>query len=210
MNTTLLAQIHLISVMLFLLNYLIKTVLLFSNTTLLDKYSTIARVPDMIFSVAFLVTGLLLYYNLGGIKVFHIIKLALILLAIPIGIVGFKKRKRFVALLSLIMIIGAYGFAEMSRNKPFIPARVVVSGDDGSLKVLGNKTYLANCVFCHGTDGKKGYRNAPDLTHTTLDAGLVQQMVREGSKGKMPSYKNVLSGDEIAAVSEYVETLRQQ
>ena len=139
---------------------------------------------------------------------FHLIKLAFVLISIPLAVIAFKRYNKALALLSLLLIIGAYGLAEMSKNKPFIPAKVVVSNDDGSQLVIGTRTYAANCAFCHGTDGKKMYRAATDLTRSTLDAALVQQMVKEGSKGKMPSYAGYLSEDEIAAVGIYVQTLR--
>ena len=36
----------------------------------------------------------------------------------------------------------------------------------------------------------------------------IVQMVREGSKGKMPGYTVTLSDDEIAAVSKFVQNLK--
>jgi len=208
MDSSLLAKIHMVSVMIFLLIYVVKTVLLFSSRASLDKFTRVIKVPEMIISTLFLVTGSWLYIQIGGIKMFHLIKLAFVLISIPLAVIAFKRYNKALALLSLLLIIGAYGLAEMSKNKPFIPAKVVVSNDDGSQLVIGTRTYAANCAFCHGTDGKKMYRAATDLTRSTLDAALVQQMVKEGSKGKMPSYAGYLSKDEIAAVGIYVQTLR--
>ena len=188
--------------------YVVKTVLLFTSRAKLDSFTKVFKVPEMIVSFLFLVTGSWLFALLGGIKVFHLIKLAFVVLSIPLAIIAFKKYNKGLALVSLLLIIGAYGLGEMSKNKAFIPAKVVVANDDGSQLVTGTRTFAANCAFCHGTDGKKAYRAATDLTKSTLDAGLVQQMVREGSKGKMPSYASVLSPDEIVAVGAYVQTLR--
>lgn len=207
MDSTLIARIHSISVMLFLLTYVIKTVLLFTSKAKLAGYTKATKVPEMIISTAFLVTGVWLFVLLGGIKFFHIIKLVFVFLSIPLAVVAFKKQKPALALVSLFLIVGAYGLAEMSKNKPFIKAKVTLGEGVDASKVQGQKVYMENCVFCHGMDGKKQYRSAPDLSMSALPAEGVEQMVREGSKGKMPSYPGVLSDEEITAVSAYVETI---
>lgn len=208
MDSNLLARIHGISVMLFLLTYVIKTVLLFTSKAMLERYSKVTKVPEMIISTLFLVTGIWLFVLLGGIKVLHIIKLIFVFLSIPIAVIGFKKQNKGLALLSLVLIVGAYGMAEASKNKPFIPAKVAITGDATSEAGLGAKVYFENCAFCHGTDGKKMYRGAKDLTQTQFGFDDVQQMVRDGSKGKMPGYTAVLSDQNIVAVANYVQSMR--
>lgn len=209
MDSSLLAQIHMISVLLFLITYLIKIVLLFTSKAGLDKYSKITKVPEMIISTLFLVSGVWLFYLLGGIKVLHIIKLVCVFIAIPLAVVGFKKHKKGLALFSFILIVAAYGLGEASKNKPFIPAKVIVTGDASSSFAQGGILYQANCTFCHGQNGSKKYREASDLSKSTLDVTLIEQMVREGSKGKMPSYTGVLTDTEIAEISAYVTSLRK-
>jgi mono/diheme cytochrome c family protein len=208
MDSTLLVRIHSISVMLFLLTYVIKTVLLFTSKARLAAYTKATRVPEMIISTAFLVTGVWLFIILGGIKFFQILKLIFVILSIPLAVIAFKRQKGPLALLSLLLIIGAYGLSEMSKNKPFIPAKVTIAEGTDATKVAGFKVYLENCTFCHGQNGKKQYRNAPDLTQSAMASSSIQQMVREGSKGKMPAYNLVISDENIAAVAAYVETMR--
>ncbi|HNS11482.1 MAG TPA: SirB2 family protein [Bacteroidia bacterium] len=208
MDSELLAKIHMVSVLLFLINYLIKIVLLFTSQASLEKYSKIVKIPDMIISVLFLGSGIWLFFMIGGIKMFHIIKLAFIFLSIPLAVVGFKKQKKGIALLSFVLIVGAYGMAEMSKNKPFIPAKVIVSGDTTSEFAQGAILYQSNCAFCHGQDGSKMYRGAIDLRLSSLDETMIAMIVREGSKGKMPAYNKTLSDAEIAQISAYVSTLR--
>ena len=202
MDSSLLVRIHMISVMLFLLTYVIKTILLFSNKAALDKYSRMTKVPEMIISFAFLVTGIWLFVIIGGIKAMQIVKLICVLLSIPLAVVGFKKYKKGLALLSLILIIAAYGLAEMSKTKPFIPASAGSgSGDEGAT------VYAQNCAFCHGSDGKKMYRNAPDLSTFARDENRIKQIVTEGSPGKMPSYNIIISDQNIDALAKYVRSL---
>lgn len=147
-------------------------------------------------------------WMLGGIKFMHIIKFVFVFLAIPLAVVGFRKKHKPLALLAFCFIIFAYGLAEMSKNKPFIPAKVEVRNAGSEPYVSGEQVYLANCVFCHGVDGKKMYRGAIDLTKSTLSPELIAQMVREGSKGKMPSYANRIPEDQLAALSQFVVELR--
>lgn len=208
MDSNILARIHLISVMLFLLTYVVKTVLLFTSKSMLNKYSHVTKIPEMIISVTFLITGIWLFVLLDGIKTFHIIKLIFVFVSIPLAIIGFKKNKYGLALIAMVLIIGAYGLAEMSKNKPFIPKTVKLETENNSLLAEGAIVYYQNCVFCHGTDGKKIYRNAPDLTHSLMNEDAMIQSVREGSKGKMPAYLLTISDQNIAAVVKYVNSLR--
>ena len=78
MSSSLLAQIHYISALAFLVIYLIKTVLLFTSVSSLDRFAAKVKVPEMIISTLFLVTGIWLLVILGGIKVIYIIKLAMV------------------------------------------------------------------------------------------------------------------------------------
>jgi mono/diheme cytochrome c family protein len=209
MDSSLLVRIHTISVMLFLLTYVIKTILLFTSKPMLEKYSRITKVPEMIISTLFLVTGIWLFVIIGGIKTLHIIKLVMVVVSIPLAVIGFKKMRYGMALIALLLIIGAYGLAEASRNKPFIKANVVLNNEGGDAKFAqGAMVYHQNCAFCHGADGKKLYRNAKDLTISVFGYDDSQQMVRDGSKGKMPGYSAVLSDEDIAAVCQFVQSLK--
>ena len=142
MDSTLLARIHAVSVMLFLLTYVIKTVLIFTSKSKLASYTKATKVPEMIISTAFLVTGVWLLIILGGIKVFHIIKLVFVFTSIPLAVVAFKKGKPALALIALFLIIGAYGLAEMSKSKPFIPAKVTLAQGMDEAKAATYKILL--------------------------------------------------------------------
>lgn len=208
MNSNQLVSIHVIVVNLFLVMYLIKTILLFTSKAALAKFTKATRVPEMIISTAFLVTGVWLFAILGAIKTFHIIKLACIVIAIPLAVVGFKKQNKVLALLSFLLIVGSYGLAEMSKNKPFLPTKVMVNGSGDEHLLLGMKTYAANCAMCHGLDGKKMYRDAIDLSLSTSDQTKIMTMLHDGSKGKMPAFKGTISDEEMDAVGAYILTLR--
>jgi uncharacterized membrane protein SirB2 len=208
MSSTLLATTHIIAVNLFLLIYLVKTILLFANKPALERFIKATKVIEMIISTLFLVTGIWLFIILGAIKTFQIVKLVGVLLAVPLAVVGFRKQNKALALLSFLLIVGVYGLAEMAKNKPFIPMNVVVNGNSGDAAETGIRTFAANCSMCHGLDGKKKYRDAPDLSASTLNPALVSQLISEGSKGKMPSFRETLNDAEVNAVAAYILTLR--
>lgn len=211
MNSSLLATIHFFSVNLFILLYLTKSILLFSNSAFLEKFTRATRVVEMIVSALFLITGIWLLFILGAVKTLFIIKYILVFVSIPVSVIGFKRKKKLLALLGLVLVFGAYGMSEAAKKKPFIPAQVEVSGTADDAAKLGVKTYIANCAMCHGKDGKKSYRASKDLSVSILDQASMETIVREGFKGveiKMPAFGGTLTDEEITAVSVYLQTLR--
>jgi mono/diheme cytochrome c family protein len=215
MSSSLLATIHLISVNIFLLLYVIKTFLLFTNKINLEKFTRATKIFEMIVSFTFLVTGIWLLFILGATKVLLVIKFILVFASIPISVIAFKRQNKMMAVLSLLLIVGAYGMSEAAKKKTFIPLKVEVNGNADDVAKLGIKTYIANCAMCHGKDGKKMYREATDLSSSALDQASIELVVREGSTGtlkrgqvRMPAFAGVLSDEEIIAVSAYVQTLR--
>ena len=109
---------HLLVVILFLLIYLIKTTLLLMNKQeTLMKFSKMVKVPEMIVSTLFLVTGIYMLTQVPEIKSLLIIKIAAVFLSIPLAVIGFKKQNKILAVASLLLIVGAYGLAEMSKKQ---------------------------------------------------------------------------------------------
>jgi len=212
MNSQLLTTVHIISVNVFVLIYLVKTIFIFINQNALQKFTKATKVVEMLVSALFLITGVWLFFILGAIKVFQIIKLICVFAAIPVAVIGFKKMKKGLALLSLILILAAYGLSDMAKSKPYIPNNAEVTGDADAVHQLGVKTFAANCAMCHGLDGKKQYRGAPDLSISLSDNDKILHLVKEGIKGEMgvmPAFGGTLSDDEINAVAAYVVTLRK-
>jgi len=80
--------------------------------------------------------------------------------SIPVAIIGFKKSNKALAVLSLVMIITAYGLAEMNKkkiDKQTVDASVANTEDANYDAVKhGEAIYAANCSSCHGSDGNNG------------------------------------------------------
>jgi uncharacterized membrane protein SirB2/cytochrome c5 len=193
---------HYLVVTLFLLIYVIKTILLISDKKeLLDKFSKKFRVPEMIISVLFLLTGIYLSTQLpfgGKYDYLFWIKMAMVAVAIPLAIVGFKKHNKILAALSLLLITGTYGVAEVYHKRKGIPKQGNEMLSDA--KAL----YENNCSNCHGNNGKLGMSGSKDLSKTQLDLAGINQIITQG-KGMMPAASQ-LSAEQAQAVAEYVNT----
>ncbi len=190
---------HYLVVTLFLLIYVVKTTLLLSNRqAVLQKFTRMVKIPEMIISVLFLLTGVYLLTQLPVVKPMMWIKIALVLLSIPLAIVGFKKSNKALAVLSLLMILGAFGLAEMNHKKQgqvdVAPGTSIAAND-------GKALYEANCVLCHGADGKLGMAGALDLSKTVLDLPSITQVISQG-RGAMPAAQ--VSNEQAAAIADYV------
>jgi uncharacterized membrane protein SirB2 len=194
---------HYLSVTLFLLIYVIKTILLLSDKKeLLLSFAKRTKVFEMVISVLFLLTGIYLAMQLpfqGKYDYLFWIKLIMVFAAIPIAIVGFKKGNKILAALSLLLITGSFGIAEVYSKKKGIPKEEITVAESAS----GQNLYETYCANCHGGDGKLGLAGAKDLSISVLDESEIRRIVRHG-KGSMPPVSKTVSDDQIELISNYV------
>lgn len=193
---------HYLAVTLFLIIYVVKTILLLSDRKeLLGKFTRKVKVFEMIVSALFLVTGIYLATQLpfnGKYDYLFWIKLVMVFTSIPVAIVAFKKGNKILAALSLLLITGSYGIAEVYGKRKGIAktdAAVATSTD-------GKELYEANCRLCHGDDGKLGASGSKDISVTTLDHAGITQVILEG-KGMMNPVR--VSPEQADAIARYVE-----
>ena len=187
---------HYLVVTLFLLIYVVKTILLLSDKNdLLARFSKFIRVPEMIVSVLFLGTGIYLMTQMPSIPGMIWVKLALVFASIPLAIIGFKKSNKILAALSLVMITASFGLAEISHKKKMKADNTGIATTDG--KAL----YENNCASCHGPDGRLGLAGAKDLSATQLDEAGITAIILQG-RGLMPAAQ--VNVQQAAAIAAYV------
>ncbi len=122
----------------------------------------------------------------------------------------------------------------MNGRQAAMPAWAAVIGEDGIKNVAayvrslsglknpegvdvaaGQKLFAANCVACHGPEGKgQQAMGAPNLTDKIWLYGSsfaqVQQTLRYGRNGKMPAQAEFLGNDKVHLLAAYVYSLSQK
>jgi len=202
---------HFISVTIFLVIYLVKTILLLGNKQeSLAKFTKSVKVPEMIVSFLFLATGIYLLLNIDVINTLLIVKIVAVFASIPLAVIGFRKQNKALAVVSFLLILASFALAEISHKKRVNPAAAApVENQTAGTPADGHDIYVANCTRCHGDDGKLGLTGATDLSATTLDINAQLEVVKNGRNGTMPAFAGVLNDEEIGAVVGYVETLKK-
>ncbi len=188
---------HYLMVVLFTLIYLIKTILLLSDKDeLLEKFKKKTKIAEMIVSFGFLATGVFLMTQLPAINMFHIIKISLVFLSIPLAVIGFKNKNKVLASLSFFLIVASFSLAYKAKD---------AKAGEKSLAISGKEIFEEKCSLCHGNDGKLGMAGAKDLSVSMLDHAGIVDIITNG-KNAMTAYKETLSAEQIEAVSSYIET----
>lgn len=195
---------HTLVVSLFLLLYLVKTFLLVAGKEETLRMVTVkTKWAERIISVLFLATGIYLYLNSGNITWMLHLKIGLVFASIPLAIIGFKRKKAFLAVLSVVFLLAAYGLAEMNKKrttkveKPALPIHA-------SELETGKALYANYCQACHGEDGTAGLSGAKNLKISTLTNAEKKDLIRKG-KGAMPGYSQ-LSSSEMDMLVRYTDT----
>lgn len=204
---------HKLVVTLFILIYLIKAILLlFGNKATLEKFNKRIRIPEMIISTLFLVTGVFMLTRIADFNLFFGIKLSLVALSIVVGIVAYKRYNKLLGIFTVLLLIMAYGLAEMYKaqfGKKHEIAEVIVdpTSSNYSLNAHGEALYNAQCIVCHGEDGKANLSGAKDLTISEKTEDEMLLIIKNG-KNTMPAMGNIYTDQELKALTNYVKTLR--
>ena len=197
-----LKKTHFAVVTIFFLIYLIKTILLLTDKKeALASFTKKVKILEMIVSFLFLATGVYLMTQLPEIKPMLIIKITIVFLSIPLAVVGFKKGNKGLAVLSFVLITGAFGIGEMMKNKKAVVTENAIN-TDGTIN--GREFYMANCASCHGADGKLKMAGAFDLSVTQLSNDSISSIILNGrnTMGKI----NGLTPEQAKAIAAYVTT----
>jgi len=172
----------------------------------LAKYSKPTKVPEMIISTLFLITGVVMLVMGAQVTTLLLVKIVLVFAAIPLAIIAFKKGNKGLAILSILCVIASYGLAEANRGKKS-KITVDTTAEAGNAMATGEKVYTAACAQCHGDNGSAGLAGAKDLAASTLKHDDVLYIIQNG-KNNMPSNKK-LTPEQIEGVAQYVESLRK-
>lgn len=203
-------HLHITSVIIFLLLFLIKTIVLLSGKSVaLDNIRKKTKVVEMTLGTLILSTGMYLLFMRPVRETWLIVKTILVLILIPVGIISMKKRKKGTALLVLIGFLYLYGVSETKslvfrQTRPDFYSQTT---KEEPKSVQGAVIYKKLCVNCHGENGKLGAYGSKDLSISKLTLPEKVQVISSG-RGLMQGYARILTKEEIEAVAAYTETLK--
>ena len=198
---------HVLSVSLFLILYLVKTFLLATGKDeALEKITRITKHPERLISVLFLATGVYLLINSGNAGSLVYIKIALVFASIPLAVIGFKRKKSMLAILSVILLLLSYGLAEMNGKRAARKEKPALDLAQVSEEEAGRVLYENYCASCHGAEGDAGHSGAKNLKTTSLSPEEQALIISQG-KGVMPGFSSLSSG-EVQAIVKHVQTLK--
>jgi uncharacterized membrane protein SirB2 len=200
---------HTLVVMLFLLIYLIKLgLLLFAKPETLDKFAKRIKIPEIVVSTLFLVTGIYLAYNTGNVGSWLYIKLLVVFASIPLAVIAFKKRIKLLGVLSIFLLLYAYGISE-TKSPTFkrTDMSVQYAGLEG--EAAAKEIFKVECSKCHGVDGRGVLSGAKDLTVSQLSLDEKMSIINKG-KNAMMAYDKVLTPEQVEAVATYAHSLSSQ
>jgi len=189
---------HVLVVILFLLWFGFKWILLLINSPLLDKVRDKFKMVDMILGTLILVTGGYLLFKGGHPETWMMVKVALVLAFIPLGIIGLRRENKVLTSIVFVGFLYIYGVAE---------TRSLVMKKPKGIDTVG--VYEINCARCHGTDGAAMLYGAKNLKISTLSKEEAAYIIKNG-KGAMPAITSNYTDKEIDQLAEYVITLRKK
>ncbi|WP_338814141.1 cytochrome c [Bernardetia sp. Wsw4-3y2] len=202
---------HKLVVLLFLVIYVIKLALLLFSEANLDKMraSKPARIFEVILSVLFLVTGIAMWTNVAEpFQTLFLIKIVAVFASIPLAVIGFKKKNKALAVLSVVLLFAAYGIAEVKKKSYLKPEKQDMVYNEAETSVYGKQLYTQYCENCHGADGAAGLSGAKNLQTSNISDADSKMQIKNG-KGNMPAYDGILNDKQIDAVITHIKSLRK-
>ncbi|GGK87475.1 SirB2 family protein [Rufibacter glacialis] len=231
--TTAFLHTHVLVVILFLLLFLGKAFLLFFNRhDALNKARSSTKMLDIVFGGLILITGGFLAFRYNGpLPSWLLIKIGLVLAAIPLAIVGLKRHSKVLAAVSVLIFGYVYGVAETKslKMRPDRGEAVAVSPNgaigtaspdpekasnpilhqlEGTQLENTKAIYTALCANCHGADGQKGTGGAVNLQQSTLSVADRREIIARG-RGLMPGFGSQLSEQEVETLALYSTLLKK-
>ncbi len=212
-----LTHTHVLMSALFLFSLLLKSVFLFSgNDEMLERFKRKFKIPEIVVDSLMLLTGIYLAFNSGWTTQgsWFWIKLAAFIAAVPMSIIAFRKKQKALALLSLLLLLYAYGISEtkspvFNKKAALVSSETPAVSEGDNLVEAGAAIFHLNCAHCHGNDGRGGKSGSPNLRESKLTKGEVTARIRKG-KNAMPGYERYLDEKQIEALAAYIGSLQAQ
>ncbi len=120
--------------------------------------------------------------------------------------------KKYAVLLVLAIITLACGSPEEPSKVAANSAAPTKTAAPASADIDAKKIWKIRCVACHGLYGNQGLNGAANLQEVTISLAERIDIVtngRQGEKGVMTAFGDILTEAEIKAVAEYTMTFNK-
>jgi uncharacterized membrane protein SirB2 len=205
---------------LYVLFFIIKLVMLFRNDPeKLIRFRKKTKMVEMILPTLFLITGIYLAANSPyATQNWFIVKMVLIVLAIVLGIITFKKNSKVLGVLTLLIFLAIFPLSY--QKSKLVPENKTAVNAEGQKFQPGTAGYdqmehgkflytkALACTGCHGENGSLGNSGAFDLSKSTLTDEEIMNVIKNGRK-LMPAYGSQLDEYQLKALTAYVKSLRK-
>src|SRR5262245_23396160 len=109
---------------------------------------------------------------------------------------------------STLMVGAAYWGGEMVLHAGPIPVAGATNTASATVTIdRGHDLFLMNCAHCHGDDAR-GTEEGPDLTRFHKSDARIASVVKNGIKGEMPRFDKKLGDDDVAALIQFIRSLK--
>lgn len=187
------------------------------------------RLSHMILGSLMLLTGIyLMVKSPNGMEPYILVKLVLVLVATPLGIIGGRKKNMAMTGLAFLLVVGvmalAYAKPDALRSIPSDVESVEelvenmekrkesgemtqAEKDAEAVKIGKSLYYKRLCNSCHGDDGSAGFQKSKDLGQSTLNDAEIADIIVNG-KNLMPANEG-LNDSEVEYLTAFVKSLRK-
>ncbi|MBC7450807.1 MAG: SirB2 family protein [Cytophagales bacterium] len=207
-------HLHITVTSLFIFIYLAKVYLLTAEKTeAFNKLRSKTKIADIILGSLIIITGVFLTIKAPMIETYLIVKIVLVIVSIPLGIIAMKKANKVMAIVVLAIYFYVFLVARTNsltlQKDAFVTPTATLDATTGAVVTdEGKIVFDAKCAICHGSDGKLMLNEAKDLSASTLKKADIIEQTKNG-KGLMPGFKDQLNEKQLQAVAEYVESLKK-
>jgi mono/diheme cytochrome c family protein len=211
----------LIVVLYMLLHLVLVTLLVLNNRNLLNTVRGKAKWGRITLEAMMILTGLYLLISApDGLALYNVLKYFLLVAAIGIAVVAFKRYNKALGVLSLAILV--YIFLLAKQRDPMLrPEKAVVEEaltaitvSNPPAEIRGKAIYTIACQRCHSANGEGNWLKSKNLRESMLVDSDKAKIIRWGSKAVgrdsnlMPA-NSYLTDDQVNDVVAYINTFRK-
>jgi mono/diheme cytochrome c family protein len=122
----------------------------------------------------------------------------------------FRSLVRFSVVGGVILLASAFaGAAETQSTGDHSVAGAsgpaISEAEKSEVKII----FASQCGWCHGSYGMTADKG-PRLAGTQMTQHQVEERIRDGKEGLMPSFRAFLTDDQIALMARYIKSLKPE